>query len=251
MVNPCPLPLHHWWELHPPVGTFIGILAGLGVIVPWLLRPLEGMKRTEKAIWTLVMFALVGLELRTLYLDRDEHDAEQAQARCQQLESFQKIADGIDRAISDGNAQYSATMGRMEGILMQQDKTLMQTMGGAAYPKFYPMPPLNHNDDLWPVLIIAPGTPWPHGHVPTSAEKAPLIDVTVDISEIPQPDFRTMTVSAEAFESQFLPQHYNLGTVMVPERRAAPFKLQAGKKYQLRITTRRRVPSRAHIFRSR
>jgi hypothetical protein len=62
----------------------------------------------------------------------------------------------------------------------------------------------------------------------------------VDISEILQPDYKTMTVNGEAFESQFLPQHYSLGTIMVPETRTAPFKLKAGKKYQLRITTRRR-----------
>ncbi len=34
--NPCPLPVYQWWQSYPPVGTFIGILGGLGVIVPWL-----------------------------------------------------------------------------------------------------------------------------------------------------------------------------------------------------------------------
>ena len=57
----------------------------LGVIVPWLF---ERMGRTKKAIWTLVMFALVYGEIRTLYLDRDQHDREQAQANCEQIERF-------------------------------------------------------------------------------------------------------------------------------------------------------------------
>jgi hypothetical protein len=121
------------------------------------------------------------------------------------------------------------------------DGAMAQIMGGSDFPKFLPMPPINRRDDLWPVLMMTPGEPWEHGHIPTGIETAPLIDVTVDISEIPQPDFTKMTVSAEAFESLFLPQHYDLGTITVPEDRTAPFKLEAGKNYQLLIRTRRMV----------
>jgi antitoxin (DNA-binding transcriptional repressor) of toxin-antitoxin stability system len=110
MLDPCPLPIQPWWQWHPPVGTYIGILGVLGVIVPWLFRPPEKMGRGEKALWTLLLFILFGLELRTLYLDRDEHDAQQAQARCQQLESFQKIADGINTAITTSQSQFNQTM---------------------------------------------------------------------------------------------------------------------------------------------
>jgi hypothetical protein len=48
------------------------------------------------------MFAFLGLELRTLYLDRDEHDREQHLANCRQLESFKTIAQGIETTISSG-----------------------------------------------------------------------------------------------------------------------------------------------------
>jgi hypothetical protein len=121
------------------------------------------------------------------------------------------------------------------------DGEMAQIMGGSNFPKFLAMPPINHRDDMWPILMMTPGNPWENGHTPTGAETAPLIDVAVDISEIPQPDFTNMTVNAEAFESQFLPHHYDLGTITVPEDRAAPFKLEAGKNYQLLIRTRRMV----------
>ena len=78
MIDPCPVISQPWWHWHPPVGSWIAVLALLGVIVPWLFRPPEKMGRGEKAIWTFVMLAFFYLELRTLYLDRDEHDGEQA-----------------------------------------------------------------------------------------------------------------------------------------------------------------------------
>ena len=88
---------------------FISILAVLGVLVP-LFRSWEKIGRGEKAIWTLLMFLFVGLEIRTLYLDRDEHDRDQAQARCEQLESFKQIATTLGTAITTSQTQFNATM---------------------------------------------------------------------------------------------------------------------------------------------
>ena len=67
--------------LHPPVGIFIGLLGLLGVVP--LIRNLAKMGKWEKAGWTLVMFGLMGLELRSIYLDRRDDEAEQAAARAQ------------------------------------------------------------------------------------------------------------------------------------------------------------------------
>jgi hypothetical protein len=111
VVDPCPLIAQPWWQWHPPVGTFIGVLGVLGVIVPWLFRPPEKMGKGEKALWTLLVFVLFGLELRTLYLDRDEHDRAEAQARCEQLHSFNEIAGGIRDAVAQSQKQFNATMG--------------------------------------------------------------------------------------------------------------------------------------------
>ncbi len=82
-METCAQPLMTWSQWHPPVGAFIAVLALLGVIVPWLYREPKDMKAPEKALWTFVMLLLFGLELRTLYLDRDQHDREQEAANCE------------------------------------------------------------------------------------------------------------------------------------------------------------------------
>jgi hypothetical protein len=230
----CQLPQAPWY--HVPVGIF-AVLTGVAAAT-MALKERAGW--IWKGVWLLVIFVLTAAELRMIVWGDSDAAKEREYAACQMEKSFQAIE-------TEGQQQFSATTGGLEGVigaettaLVTGNKTLMQTMGGYAYPKFYVSAPLNHNDDMWPVFLVSPGSPWPHFHILTSAEKAPLIDVTVDISEILQPDFKTMTVSGEAFESQVFPQHYSLGTILVPETRTAPFKLQAGKNYQLHISTRRR-----------
>ncbi len=247
MVDPCRVIAQHWWEWHPPVGTFIGVLGALGVIIPWLFRPLEKMGRAEKALWTLVVFALFGLELRTLYLDRNEHDREQALARCQQLESFRNIADAIHTAISNSSVQFTCTMNSMKGILTKQDATLTQTMGGTSYPLFVATFPADPASQEMPVTVITPGKPWPHDHIPSPKETAPLPDVTVDLSENP---LRIEEITKSGLESMFHPAHFVLGTITVPTTFTAPFKLQEGKRYTILITTRRgSFREEIHIYR--
>jgi len=106
---PCPEIVSHWWNWHPPVGTFIAFLAVLGVLVP-LFRDWGEIGKREKAVWTIIMFVLLGLELRTLYLDREEHDREQAYARCEQLREFNQIATTLGNAIATSQWQFKATM---------------------------------------------------------------------------------------------------------------------------------------------
>jgi hypothetical protein len=221
------------WQWHPPIGVIIALLAVVGVLVPWF-RGEAG--KSEKAFWTFLMFLCVGLEIRTIYLDQAQHDREQTLARCQQLESFQKIADGIDTATSNSSAQFVATMTNMGKILTKQDATLTQTMGGTTYPEFiatFPTDPASKEMAVW---VITPGQSWPHGHIPTPEETAPLPDVTVDVAERP---VKVEEMTTSELESLMHPMHYNLGTLMVPGMFTAPFKLQKGKRYTLQITTRR------------
>ena len=86
------------------------------------------MGRGEKALWTLLMFILVGLELRTLYLDRNEHDREQAYAACEQLERFGQIADKMDSAISTSHSQFNATMDKFSGDEQVRQQQFNDTM---------------------------------------------------------------------------------------------------------------------------
>jgi len=128
-MAPCIELVHHWWQWHPPVGTFIAVLAIFGVFVP-LYRPWEKIGRREKAIWTIVMFALLWLELRTLYLDRDDHDAEQVYVRCAELQSFQKIADGIKQEL-DNTSQILEIerQGRSPHLSPEEERNLIKKWG--------------------------------------------------------------------------------------------------------------------------
>ena len=106
--------LHEVWSWYPPVGVFIGILALLGVIVP-LLRDLGKIGPRERAVWTAVMFALVLLEMKSIYQDRDVHDREQKTARKEQLDQFSKIADRMDKNLENSQRQFEVTVSELTG----------------------------------------------------------------------------------------------------------------------------------------
>jgi hypothetical protein len=126
MIDPCPVPIHDWWYWHPPVGSWIAVLAVLGVLVP-LYRQWDAISRREKAIWTAMMFALVGFELWGLHLDRDEHDAEQSQARCEQIERFGQIASELEASIKESEKQFALTSTGLGKTLQATNTTIKQT----------------------------------------------------------------------------------------------------------------------------
>jgi hypothetical protein len=183
MIDPCPLPVHHWWQSHPPVGTFIGILGGLGVIVPWLFRPLEKMGRREKAIWTSLMLLFVWLEIRTLYLDRDEHDAEQTHELCVQRKSFENIADGISTAISTSQTQFGVTMAQIGKTIAGVEDSIKTQTGGDSFAFIsFTAEPLQPFQMHWNNLVAPKNTPYflvtvtSHGKYPLREVHGTLID---------------------------------------------------------------------------
>jgi len=99
----------------------------MGVIVPWLFRPLEKMVKSERALWTAIMFALVLLEIDSLYQDRNEHENEQAQARCEQTEKFGAIAQGIKNAITESDTQFGKTTVELNKNLEAVGVAIQQT----------------------------------------------------------------------------------------------------------------------------
>jgi hypothetical protein len=105
LMTPCKEFVQAWWQWHPPVGVYIGILAVMGVLVPWF-RGTE-IRAREESFWTFLMFLFVGLEFRTLYLDRDQHDVEQAFARCEELNSFREISGGLKASISKSDEKHA------------------------------------------------------------------------------------------------------------------------------------------------
>lgn len=122
--------LLHWY---PPVGVFIAILGLLGIVVP-LIRDLTKMGKWEKATWTFVMFALMLMEIRSIYLDRRAHDVEQATARAEQLQHFNEIGERIKSAVEESQKQFAATMQRSNSILGGVSESIKIANGGDSYP---------------------------------------------------------------------------------------------------------------------
>ena len=115
-MSPCIEVPSHWWDSHPPVGVFIAILAGIGILVP-LFREWGTIGKWEKAGWTFFMAVLVVLELRTLYLDRDEHDAQQALTMCREVDNFRNIAEKLSNSIAVAQDHYKSTIDHVDGVM--------------------------------------------------------------------------------------------------------------------------------------
>jgi hypothetical protein len=115
------------------------------------------MGRREKALWTLVVFVLFGLEIRTLYLDRDEHDRAEAHARCEQLHSFAEIGQGIRSAISQGQEQFNATMEKSNKIIGGVQMNMDAVTGGKTYPEFMVENDGKGNPATYPMILFIEG----------------------------------------------------------------------------------------------
>lgn len=117
MMAPCPIVVDHWWTWHPPVGTFIALVAVIAFIFPILYDAEHAVPKRKKLLWTVIVAALVGFEIRSTIYDRREHDLEQAIARCEQLHSFNGIADKLEADIKQNQDHFDATMDEEKGIL--------------------------------------------------------------------------------------------------------------------------------------
>jgi hypothetical protein len=141
--------LQDLWAWHPPVGVWIGILGLLGVVVP-LTRDLAKMGKWEKAIWTAVMFVLLGLELKSVYQDRREHDEQQAEARAEQIAQFDRIAKGIKQTIDTSERQFEETMARSDKIMGRTNEVLAGVTGGNSFAYVSPQ---NFSGDQFPGIV--------------------------------------------------------------------------------------------------
>jgi hypothetical protein len=194
------------------------------------------MTRREKVIWIVGISLLTILELKMIMWSDADAAKEREYATCQMEKNFESIE-------AENQQQFAATTCGLEEVIKREtmalgteNKTLTETMGGTSFPLFIATLPNSPAGGELPVHVMTPGKYWPRGHVPTAEETAPLADVTVDLMEAPHtPEEFTQS----AMESMLYPTHYNLGTIMVPGMFVAPFKLEAGKRYDLLITTRR------------
>ncbi|MGH9739297.1 MAG: hypothetical protein ACRD4X_12040 [Candidatus Acidiferrales bacterium] len=117
---------------YPPVGVFIALLALMSVLVP-IFRDLATMGQREKALRTVIFFALVLLEIRSIYFDRAKHDREEASVRLTQLEGFKSIADGINTTSMQNQQQFASTMKRSDEIMQGVQDSINSVTGGDSY----------------------------------------------------------------------------------------------------------------------
>lgn len=124
--------LHDSWAWHPAVGVYIGILAFLGVLVA-LIRDPAKIGKWERAAWVFVMFALLLLEIKSVYQDRNDHDTEQRLAREQSERNFQGIASGISESIKTSEEQFAATMRKSDAIMGRVGDSIKSQTGGESF----------------------------------------------------------------------------------------------------------------------
>lgn len=110
----------------------MGVLGFLGVAVALIRDPKEISQR-EKALWLTILFVLLGLELKTLYQDRDEHDAAERESRERSERNFKEIASGIEGAIEQSKKEFDATMKRSDRELDGITRTLDTFTGAESY----------------------------------------------------------------------------------------------------------------------
>ncbi len=105
------------------------------------------MTGREKWLWAMVLFAFALIEIRAINHDRNEHDAQQAQARQRERESFEGIAGRINRAIQQSDEHFQATMRSTDALVRSttttvhtSQQTLDRMTGAGSYLVVTPIP---------------------------------------------------------------------------------------------------------------
>src|SRR5437868_7148035 len=201
-----------WWELwawHPPVGVWMGILGFLGVLVA-LIRDLTKIGNREKATWIFIMFALLMLEMKSVYQDRNEHDQQQADARDRETKSFETIAEGITGAIRESDTNFAAVMQRSNRILVGVGDTIKTETGGDSFA-FITFTPEQRNVQFGQLAAPAGTGPYflvsitSHGKYPLKDIHATMMDderrieAMVEYNKHPDADFLHTIQSADTY----------------------------------------------------
>jgi hypothetical protein len=104
-----------FWLAHASPGAAIAVLGAVAAIMS--LR--KDMGHRERWLWTVVVFALLFVELRDIRIDREQHDIDQAAARKEEKDSFTTIAHGIEASIQEGREHFDVTIQGMQGLLAE------------------------------------------------------------------------------------------------------------------------------------
>jgi hypothetical protein len=116
---------------HPWVGLFIAILGLMGVLIPLVW---EKIGKWAKRALTVLMFALLLLEMRSLRFASDDFEKDKKD----QNDRFSEIVDGLKEAIATSQSQFSATMKRSNAIMRKTETAVAFISGGDSFPVVWP-----------------------------------------------------------------------------------------------------------------
>jgi len=141
-----------WGVYLPPPGVSIGIL---GLVAAFMaVRAVQNWSITEKVVWIAISFALLVVELKSIYHDRDVHDVEQAQMRIQEDEARRKEREAFARE----EKEFAKTEKAFEGLFRANNWLLAETTGGNSYMYFdFSMVIGPVGNDTLPTSVLSPG----------------------------------------------------------------------------------------------
>jgi hypothetical protein len=111
----------YWYKNVPLPNKAILLLAAVAA-----LMLLADVRPIHKAIYVILILALVGTENRAINNDRKQFVDDQKATAVQQKEGFQQIGDGINKNIQESEQQFQAMMSTTNELL-EQNRELSRT----------------------------------------------------------------------------------------------------------------------------
>ncbi len=93
----------------------------MGVVVAFMAWRAEA-KAFEKAMWMLLIFAFLIIEMKAIREDRAKQDQAERQARAEENANFNQIVHGITETLEQNSRQFDSTMARTQVLLSSTTK---------------------------------------------------------------------------------------------------------------------------------
>jgi len=98
------------------------------------------MKHTQRALWTLIVFALLAVEIRSITAARERHDKDQ-------IEDRKRIDSDFEAVLRQNQQAFEATVSRLESVVSgvkavaaTTENTLASITGGDSFCYFAAVP---------------------------------------------------------------------------------------------------------------
>jgi membrane protein implicated in regulation of membrane protease activity len=109
----------------PFPGGAIGVLGAVAALMAF-----REIGHGERAMWTIVVFLLLFVELRAIRVERRQNDNEQRKALAEERAHFTEIAGGIKPAIRVGDEHFTAAMQQTDGLIRTSSQAVRAAKEG-------------------------------------------------------------------------------------------------------------------------